>query len=105
MSLFKLLFGISKTSRKPKVAGSKDPNDHKKCALSTGWKLDDHYCSNCKKSTGHNEYITHCCNNCGEFGTQVRSGRTYRKIFIDDKWKYQIRYKRNNDEEIIEKWY
>lgn len=101
---FKLLFGIRKTNFKPKKAGSKDPDDHTKCELSTGWKVDDHYCSSCKKSTGWTQYMSRICKHCGEHGTQSRK-RTYRKIWFNDKWQYQIRYNHLHTEEIIERWY
>ncbi len=96
--LFKFLMNIGK--EKP----SKDPSDYRKDSLSTEWQADDHYCSVCKKSTGFNEYMSEICNGCGNFSTQIYNGRSYRKIYIDDKWKYQVRYK-DGIEEIIEKWY
>jgi hypothetical protein len=84
---------------------SKDPKDYTKCRLSTNWHSDDHYCSACRRSTGHNEYMSDICNGCGSFKTQELYGRSYRQIYIDGKWKYQIKYKNGADDEIIEKWY
>jgi hypothetical protein len=83
-----------------KPSGSKDPNDYKKDSLSTDWESDDHYCSICKRSTKHNEYMSDICNGCGGFNTQVRYGRCFRKIYIDGKWRIQIKY-RNGDNCII----
>lgn len=56
---------------------SKDPKDYTKSDLSTEWKSDNTYCSKCMKSTGHNEYMSDICNNCGSFNTQIRFGRSY----------------------------
>jgi len=84
---------------------SKDPKDYTKCKLSTGWESDRIYCSACKKSTGHNEYMSDICNGCGSFNTQIRFGRSYRKIYIDGKWKFQIKYKNSENDEIREEWY
>lgn len=105
MSILEWLFGASKpTLNKPIVSGSKDPKDYTKTDLSTTWKADHVYCDVCMKSTGHNEFMSGICNNCGNFNTQIRYGRSYRKIYIDGAWKYQVRYK-NGTEEIREKWY
>jgi len=107
MNLIKIIFGKKVKEKQcaiDSVRHSKDPNDYKKCSLSTEWKSDDTHCTKCKKSTGHNEYMSDICNGCGSFNTQVRFGRSYRKIKVDGKWKYQVRY-RNGDEEIIDKWY
>ena len=84
--------------------GSKDPNDFTKCALSTAWLVDAHYCTKCKKSTSHNEFMSDICSGCGSFNTQDRFGRSYRKIRIEGKWMYQIRYK-NGDMEITDNSY
>lgn len=85
-------------------SGSKDPKDYKEDKLSTGWKSDNIYCSACMKSTGHNEFMSDICNGCGNFNTQIRFGRSYRKIYIDGEWKYQVRY-RSGTEEIRKEWY
>jgi len=85
-------------------SGSKDPSDYKKDDLSTVWRSDDRYCKKCKKSTSHNEFMSDICNSRGSFNTQIRFGRVYRKIYIDGKWMYQVKY-RNGHEEIIHKWY
>jgi hypothetical protein len=98
MNLFKRIFWYNQE------LGSKDPKDYAKDKLSTGWQSDINHCNVCKKSTGHNEFMSDICNSCGSFNTQVAMGRTYRKIYIDGKWKYQIRY-RNGVEEIREEWY
>ena len=99
MELLKRLFGVT-----PIIAENKDPKDYKKCKLSTNWGSDDHYCNVCKKSTTTNEYLSAICNGCGSFNTQVRFGRSYRKIYINGMWKYQIRYKEGT-EEMREGWY
>lgn len=88
----------------PVVRRSKDPKDYTKCDLSTEWESDNTYCKKCMKSTGHKAYMSDICNGCGSFNTQVRFGRSYRKIKIDGEWKYQIRY-RNGDEEVRDDWY
>lgn len=98
--IFNLIFGFPNTTK----LGDKDPKDYKKCKLSTEWKSDDLYCSRCKCSTGHNEFMSDICNSCGGFDTQVRYGRTFRKIHTGGKWVYQVKYKRGH-EEIIDKWY
>ncbi len=113
MNIFKLLFGakkpklsddIPKPLKEPQAPRSKDPKDYTECNLSTGWKSDEHYCNECMKSTGHNEYMADICNGCGSFNTQVWYGRSYRKIYYVGKWKYQIRYK-DGREEIRNEWY
>jgi hypothetical protein len=86
------------------LQGSKDPEDYTKTELSTNWETDSYHCSTCLNSTSHNEYMASVCNSCGNFNTQVLYGRSYRKIFIDGKWKYQIRYKKSH-EEIRDTWY
>ncbi len=95
---------IKRLFSKPASRGSKDPKDYTKCDLSTEWKCDDIYCKVCNKSTSPNEYMSDICNGCGNFNTQIRYGRSYRKIYIDNAWKYQVRY-RNGNEEIRETWY
>ena len=87
------------------VKNEKDPNDYKNCSLSTNWEIEEHYCTNCKKTTTHNEFMSDICCGCGSFKTQKLYGRTYRKIYIDGKWKYQIKYKKKGNMEIIEEWY
>jgi hypothetical protein len=107
MNFLKKLFGKKnyKTEEgNSKNNVSKDPSDYKKDDLSTDWMSDGRYCNECKKSTSHNEYMSDICNSCGNFNTQIRYGRSYRKIYIDGKWKYQVRY-RNGDEEIRDSWY
>lgn len=105
MNILKMLFGSRKAAlNKPVVSGSKDPKDYTKDKLSTGWESDNTYCNVCMKSTGHNEFMSDICNSCGNFNTQIRFGRSYRKIYIDGAWKYQVRYK-NGTEEIREGWY
>ena len=96
MNLFEIFFGKKKQS--------KDPKDYTKCKLSTEWVGDHHYCKVCLKSTGSNEYLSDICNGCGGFNTQVSYGRSFRKIYIDGEWKYQIRYK-DGREEIRKDWY
>jgi len=86
------------------IVGSKNPSDYKQCKLSTGWSPDDHHCTSCMKSTEHREYMSGICNGCGSFKTQVRFERSWRKIFIDGEWKYQIKYK-DGTEEIRKWWY
>ncbi|AGO47464.1 hypothetical protein Phi19:3_gp060 [Cellulophaga phage phi19:3] len=103
MNFIKRLFEKKETTN-TNINKSKDPSDYKKCSLSSEWYSDNHYCTKCKKSTGHNEYMSDICNGCGSFDTQKRFGRSYRKIMIEGKWKYQVRYK-NGNEEIIDKWY
>ncbi len=103
MNIFKWLFG-SRKHQPNTIEGSKDPKDYKKDKLSTGWEHDDHYCSRCNCSTGHNEFMTDTCNSCGNFHTQHNSGRNFRKIYIDGQWKYQIRYE-DGREEIRKEWY
>lgn len=102
MKILKWLFGIEDDA--PANSVSKDPKDYKKDELSTHWMGESTYCSVCKKSTDHDEWMSAICNGCGSFNTQIRFGRSYRKIYIDGSWKYQIRYQ-NGDEEIIDKWY
>ena len=102
MNILQWLFGS--VMNEPAVGRSKDPKDYTKDELSTNWEGDKTHCSACKKSTGHNEYMSDICDGCGGFNTQVRFGRSYRKIYIDGKWMYQIRYK-NGNEEIRDKWY
>lgn len=91
---------VSKLFRIP----DKDPTDYTKSWSSTHWSYDAHYCSACKCTTGHAEYMSDICNHCGSFRTQVLHGRSYRKIKLDGKWKYQVKY-RNGNEDIIDKWY
>jgi hypothetical protein len=86
------------------IQESKDPKDYMKTSLSTTWEADDRYCEKCDKSTSHSEFMSDICNSCGSFNTQIRFGRSYRKIKIDGKWKYQIRYKTGR-EEIRDGWY
>jgi hypothetical protein len=83
---------------------NKDPADFTLTKSSTNWITDSHYCSNCKHSTSHREFMSGVCNSCGEFNTQVLYGRSYRKIYIDDKWKYQFKY-HNGSIEIKDKFY
>ena len=98
MNLLEILFGRKKPLQ------SKDPKDYTKDKLSTDWESDNTYCNVCKKSTEHEEFMSDICNGCGSFNTQIRFGRSYRKIYIDGSWKYQVRYK-NGTEEIREEWY
>lgn len=86
------------------IDGDKDPKDYTKSKLSTEWQTEDYYCYHCKKSTGHSEYMSDICNSCGSFSTQVRFGRVYRKIYLNGKWRFQVRYK-DDREEIIDNWY
>lgn len=88
----------------PEILPEKDPLDFSLTSSSTEWKLDQHHCKECKASVGHEEYMSDVCNTCGSFKCMDLMGRIYRKIFIDGKWKYQIKY-RNGDMEIIDKWY
>jgi hypothetical protein len=104
MNLLQRLFRRQKTDTTECSKGSKDPSDYKKDDLSTEWHSENHYCTKCLKTTGHNEFMADICNGCGSFNTQERYQRVYRKIFIDGKWKYQVRYI-DGKEEIIEKWY
>jgi len=83
---------------------SKDPNDLTLTKLSKPWIGDRRYCSICKKSTGHYEYMSGICNSCGSFESQVIYGRSYRKIKINGKWKVQYKY-RNGDTEVVDKEY
>lgn len=99
MSCIKRIF-----NKKIYPLGNKDPKDYKKCKFSTEWLADKIYCTKCKCSTGHNEYMSDICNNCGTFNTQKKYGRSYRKIMVHGVWKYQVRYK-DGTEEIREKWY
>lgn len=106
VKLFKYLFKSKQQRFDIRFAGkSKDPNDYTKCELSTGWKVDHYYCTKCKKSSDHDEYISSICNVCGSFCTIESLGRTYRKIYIDGKWKYQIKYRGVKPDEIREGWY
>ena len=86
------------------ITGSKDPNDYTLNDLSTAWISEDHYCVKCKKSTGHNEYMSDICNSCGSWNTQKRYGRVYRQILINGVWKFQIKYKEGH-EEIRDDWF
>lgn len=105
MNLLTWLFGDRDSGlKKPRGCRSKDPKDYTKDELSTGWKGDAMYCTACNKSTGHNEFMSDICNSCGSFHTQKHYGRSYRKIYIDGSWKYQVRYK-DGTEEIREVWY
>lgn len=100
----------------------KDPDDFTLCSSSTAWVIDKHYCANCKCSTGHQEYMSEVCNQCGAFDTQHLMERSYRQIWYKGKWQYQVRYKEDRNRkkpnphaiipegwsaytEIIEKWY
>ncbi len=91
-------------TNKPYVILSKDPKDYTLDKLSTPWKVDSQFCKFCRKSTSHSEYMSDICNGCGSFNTQSSNGRSYRKIYIDGEWKYQVRYK-NGNEEIRKEWY
>ncbi len=71
---------------------NKDPNDFTLTKSSTQWQTDT-YCTKCKHSTSHSEYMAGVCNNCGEFETQYLYGRSYRKIYIDGKWVTQFKYR------------
>lgn len=97
MNIFKRLF-FKKTLK------NKNPDDYTKCESSTDWQSDNMHCGKCLKSTSHSEYISDICNGCGSFNTQVSFGRSYRKIYVDGVWKYQIRYK-NGRKEIRNEWY
>lgn len=103
MSIIIGFLGLTKNINFPIVKASKDPNDYTKDDLSTDWYGDDHYCNKCKKSTSHNEYMSSICNTCGSFDKQIVYGRSYRKIYIDGRWKYQVRYK-NGFNEIRDNW-
>jgi len=105
MNFIKIIKGLfNKKSADKKLIGNKDPKDYKKCDLSTDWEIDTYYCVKCKNSTTHREFMSSACNSCGHFGHQTMYGRSYRKIYIDGVWKYQIRYK-NGEEEIRDGWY
>jgi len=94
MNIFRLF------SRKKKL--SKDPNDYSKCSSSTEWELDEYYCGDCKKSTSVREYLSQVCSKCGSFKPQKRHDRSWRKIYINGKWKTQILYRAGGHEIINE---
>jgi hypothetical protein len=74
------------------LVGSKDPNDFTKTNLSTNWKTVSVYCKKCKSDGSHNEFMADVCNSCGSFFTMKLNGKSWRKIYIDGKWKYQVKY-------------
>ena len=96
------MFGLFKKYSIP--IKEKDPKDFTLTESSTGWDLDRHYCRQCLKSTCHSEYMSDVCNGCGGFNTQDGRGRSFRKIFYQGVWQYQIKYKEGK-EEIIKEWY
>ena len=115
MSWISDFFNKTPSPRPEKPKGNKDPDDFTLCSLSTPWQIDEHYCSRCKCSTGHQEYLSGACNQCGAFGTQELCNRSWRKIWYEGKWQFQVRYqgrqvfpsisKTGGCVEIIEKWY
>jgi hypothetical protein len=82
----------------------KDPNDFTKCKSSTNWNVENSYCTSCKCTGSHSEYMSDVCNTCGQFDTIVLYGRSYRKIYYQSKWQYQIKYK-NGKIELRENWF
>lgn len=89
---------------KPTEKRSKDPNDFTLTSLSTSWETSHSYCRKCNSETGHREFMAQVCNSCGEFNNIDLRGRSFRKIYIDGKWKYQYKY-RNGKTEIVDKKY
>lgn len=83
---------------------SKDPKDYKKTEHSTDWSVDRYYCKKCKKSNGTQELMSGVCTGCGSFKTMQGIGRSYRKIYTNGAWKYQVRYE-SGEEEIVDEWY
>lgn len=82
----------------------KYPKDYTLSESSTEWLSERSYCKKCSCTTAHNEFMSDICNTCGSFNTQERMGRSYRTIWYQGKWQYQVRY-REGKEEIIEEWY
>lgn len=79
----------------------KDPADYSKSVSSTHWVSERYYCRHCKSEATQSEYMSDICSSCGEFRGVIHSGRSYRKIYIDGKWKYQYKYKDNKSEDEI----
>jgi hypothetical protein len=93
MGLFSFLFVDD-----PKLP-PKDPNDYTLTESSKPWASDEVYCKTCKKSCGHEEFMSSICNGCGSYGTQERFGRSYREIWNGVKWVTQFKYR--NGESVI----
>jgi predicted RNA-binding Zn-ribbon protein involved in translation (DUF1610 family) len=82
----------------------KDPSDYTLTDSSTRWSTDKYYCTGCKKSVRFDDYLDDLCPYCGR--THIESkGRDWRKIYIDSAWKYQVKYRKTKQTEIINEWY
>ncbi len=93
--------GSVKTLRTP--SKEKDPNDYTLTESSTVWGT-DRFCSTCKATTGHREYMSQVCNTCGTISNTIIpfDYRSYRQIYKDKKWVWQYKYV-NNKFEILER--
>lgn len=82
--------------KEPEKPTEKDPSDHTNKGSCGNWKVDQYYCIECKMSVPYqrSNILMRICPHCGQ--TPIRPPllcqRVYRKIFIKESWKWQVKY-------------